>query len=216
MATPDQVVRAAAQSPKSDKVQQERAEILGLETISTPIVTDEVYWPGVFTALTRATPSGRRSAASRPTRVKSAAPVAPTAGAPATATGRAGRDRRSRPVNISLQSPTGYPYFRNWYYCDQRVRQAHRRRLHRDFPGCLQADRYQRDGRSHRRSRFRPGQRIQGATMNRIRGIQSRFAEIQDRPRRRGGRDHPPDRLVVRLDDPGEQQAQYRSGPGDL
>ena len=75
--------------PKYDKIQQERSEILGLAAISNPIVTDEVYWPGVLTALTRDTPTGGTitsfSASSIPR-------VVPTAGAACGRTTNTGRD----------------------------------------------------------------------------------------------------------------------------
>ena len=53
-----QITSVRIQIPKYDKVQQERAEILGLASISEPIVTHEVYWPGVLTSLAKVTPVG--------------------------------------------------------------------------------------------------------------------------------------------------------------
>ncbi len=110
-----QIAYIRTQIPKYDKVQQEHAEILGLETISTPIVTDEVYWPGVIAALTTATPTGGTITSFSASSVPRAAPVAPTAGAPAPPP-LTPAETQIATVNISLQSPTGYTYFHSWYY----------------------------------------------------------------------------------------------------
>ena len=50
----------------------------------------------------------------------------------------------------------------------QRIRQADRQRLQRDFASCRQAGHFQCDGGSNRRRRFNPGQRVQGAMMDRV------------------------------------------------
>ncbi len=110
-----QIAYVQTQIPKYDKVQQERAEILGLESISTPIVTDEVYWPGVIAALANATPAGGVVTSFSAGTVPRAVPVAPTAGAPAPPP-LTPAETQIATVNISLTSPTGYTYFRSWYY----------------------------------------------------------------------------------------------------
>ena len=110
-----QIAYVQIQIPKYDKVQQERAEIIGLESISTPIVTDEVYWPGVIAALANTTPAGGTITTFSASAVARVAPVAPTAGAPAPPP-LTPAETQIAAVNISLQSPTGYPYFRSWYY----------------------------------------------------------------------------------------------------
>jgi len=101
-----QITSLQIQIPKYNKVQQERAQILGLEDISVPIVTDEVYWPGVIAALANATPTGGTigtfSASSDPP------PVAAASLTPA--------ETQIATLSISLQASTGYTYFRNWYY----------------------------------------------------------------------------------------------------
>ena len=104
-----QITSLRIQIPRYDKVEQERALILGLQTISTPIVTNEVYWPGVITALAKATPTGGTIASFTASTVP---PSVPTAGAPALTPS----EIQTATVNISLTSPTGYTYFRSWYY----------------------------------------------------------------------------------------------------
>ena len=104
-----QITNLRIQIPRYDKVEQERALILGLQTISTPIVTNEVYWPGVSTALTKATPAGGTIGSFTASTVP---PSVPTAGAPALTPS----EIQTATVNISLTSPTGYTYFRSWYY----------------------------------------------------------------------------------------------------
>jgi Tfp pilus assembly protein PilN len=104
-----QITNLRIQIPRYDKVEQERALILGLQTISTPIVTNEVYWPGVITALAKATPTGGTIASFTASTVP---PSVPTAGAPALTPS----EIQTATVNISLTSPTGYTYFRSWYY----------------------------------------------------------------------------------------------------
>lgn len=104
-----QITNLRIQIPRYDKVEQERALILGLQTISTPIVTNEVYWPGVITALAKATPAGGTIASFTASTVP---PSVPTAGAPALTPS----EIQTATVNISLTSPTGYTYFRSWYY----------------------------------------------------------------------------------------------------
>jgi len=104
-----QITNLRIQIPRYDKVEQERALILSLQTISTPIVTNEVYWPGVITALAKATPTGGTIASFTASTVP---PSVPTAGAPALTPS----EIQTATVNISLTSPTGYTYFRSWYY----------------------------------------------------------------------------------------------------
>ena len=104
-----QITSLRIQIPRYDKVEQERALILSLQTISTPIVTNEVYWPGVITALAKATPTGGTIASFTASTVP---PSVPTAGAPALTPS----EIQTATVNISLTSPTGYTYFRSWYY----------------------------------------------------------------------------------------------------
>ena len=104
-----QITNLRIQIPRYDKVEQERALILGLQTISTPIVTNEVYWPGVITALAKATPAGGTIGTFTASTVP---PSVPTAGAPALTPS----EIQTATVNISLTSPTGYTYFRSWYY----------------------------------------------------------------------------------------------------
>jgi type IV pilus assembly protein PilM len=106
-----QVTSIKVQIPKYNKVQQERAEILGLAAISQPIVAHEVYWPGVLTALANATPAGGTvlsfSGTANP-------PVATTATTGTTVLPPSATQIAT--LGISLQSPTGYTYFRSWYY----------------------------------------------------------------------------------------------------
>ena len=104
-----QITNLRIQIPRYDKVEQERALILSLQTISTPIVTNEVYWPGVITALAKATPAGGTIGSFTASTVP---PSVPTAGAPALTPS----EIQTATVNISLTSPTGYTYFRSWYY----------------------------------------------------------------------------------------------------
>src|ERR1019366_4273775 len=100
------------QIPKYDKVQQERAAILGLASISNPIVQDEVYWPGVLTALGKSTPAGGTIPSFQATAVPR--PVAGTAGKSAPTPPPSAIQIAS--LSISLLSPTGYTYFHSWYY----------------------------------------------------------------------------------------------------
>ena len=99
------------QIPKYDKVRQERSEILALAAISNPIVNTEVYWPGVLTSLKAATPGGGNilsfSATANPPAVAATGTTSPAP--PPSAV-------QIATLSISLQSPTGYPYFRSWYY----------------------------------------------------------------------------------------------------
>ena len=106
-----QIAAINAQIPRYNKVQQEHSTILNLAAISSPIVNDEVYWPGVLAALTSATPPGGvissfaatavpRPAAATPT---STAPVAPSA-------------TQIASLSLTLSAESGYPYFRSWYY----------------------------------------------------------------------------------------------------
>ncbi len=106
-----QIVDINAQIPKYNKVEQEHATILGLQAVSTPIVTDEVYWPGVLTALAKATPRGGTIGSFAANTVPRSVPT-PTAGTPALTPS----EIQIATVSISLSSPTGYTYFRSWYY----------------------------------------------------------------------------------------------------
>ena len=106
-----QIVDINAQIPRYNKVEQEHATILGLEAISSPIVTDEVYWPGVLTALAKATPRGGTIGSFAASTVPRSVPT-PTAGTPPLTPS----EIQIATVSISLASPTGYPYFRSWYY----------------------------------------------------------------------------------------------------
>jgi type IV pilus assembly protein PilM len=106
-----QIMSLKTQIPKYDKVQQQRALILDLAAISTPIVADEVYWPGVLTDLAKATPNGGIIGSFAATTVTRSIP-ATTAGTPALTPSQI----QTASINISLTSPTGYTYFRNWYY----------------------------------------------------------------------------------------------------
>jgi hypothetical protein len=101
-----------AQIPKYDKVEQERALILSLAAISNPIVTDEVYWPGVIHALATATPRGGIIGSFTGAAIPRSAPATST---PAVAPLSPAQTQIAS-VNISLGSPTGYTYFRGWYY----------------------------------------------------------------------------------------------------
>ena len=107
-----QITGINTQIPKYDKVQQERAAILGLAAISNPIVQDEVYWPGVLQALRRGTPSGGTISSFSGGAVPRA--VAGTTGTPAPVLTPA--ETQIAALNISLASPTGYTYFHSWYY----------------------------------------------------------------------------------------------------
>jgi type IV pilus assembly protein PilM len=106
-----QIVDINAQIPRYNKVEQEHATILGLAAISSPIVTDEVYWPGVLTALAKATPRGGTIGSFAASTVPRSVPT-PTAGTPPLTPS----EIQIGTVSISLASPTGYPYFRSWYY----------------------------------------------------------------------------------------------------
>ena len=107
-----QIAGIRTQIPKYDKVQQERAAILGLAAISNPIVQDEVYWPGVLQALRRGTPGGGTISSFSGGAVPRA--VVGTTGTPAPVLTPA--ETQIAALNISLVSPTGYTYFHNWYY----------------------------------------------------------------------------------------------------
>ena len=106
-----QIADINAQIPRYNKVEQEHATILGLAAISSPIVTDEVYWPGVLTALAKATPRGGTIGSFAASTVPRSVPT-PTAGTPPLTPS----EIQIATVSISLASPTGYPYFRSWYY----------------------------------------------------------------------------------------------------
>jgi type IV pilus assembly protein PilM len=106
-----QITNLKTQIPKYDKVSQERALILDLAAISTPIVTDEVYWPGVITDLGKATPNGGVIGSFTANTVPRSVPT-PTAGTPALTPSQI----QTASINISLTSPSGYTYFRSWYY----------------------------------------------------------------------------------------------------
>jgi len=92
-------------------VERERATILALASISQPIVQNEVYWPGVLTALTSATPTGgtiTTFSASAVARVTAATPTS-TVPTPPSAVQIAS-------LSLALQASSGYPYFRSWYF----------------------------------------------------------------------------------------------------
>ncbi|MGO9332470.1 MAG: pilus assembly protein PilM [Acidimicrobiales bacterium] len=107
-----QIVNINAQLPKYNKVEQEHATILGLQAISTPIVTDEVYWPGVLAALAQATPRGGTIGSFAADTVPRTAPTTTTSGTPPLTPA----EIQIATVSISLSSPTGYTYFHSWYY----------------------------------------------------------------------------------------------------
>ena len=170
-----QITNLNIQIPKYNKVQQERAEILGLQAISTPLVTDEVYWPGVITALAKATPRGGAITSFTASAVPRVAPVAPTAGAPVPPP-LTPAETQIATVNISLQSPTGYTYFHSWYYSigdsgKLTVNAFSGIQLAVGPSGYPKQVNFHCHRRSHRRSHFHSGQRIQGAIMNRVRGF---------------------------------------------
>jgi type IV pilus assembly protein PilM len=110
-----QIAGLRTQIPKYDKVQQERAAILGLAAISNPIVQDEVYWPGVLTALNKDTPNGGTISSFSAGVVPRTVPAVGVAGKPAPAPLPPSAIQIAS-LNISLESPTGYTYFHNWYY----------------------------------------------------------------------------------------------------
>lgn len=107
-----QISSLKVQIPEYSKIQQQRSLILGLAAISNPIVNNEVYWPGVLSALAVSTPAGgtitsfNGTLVPRTTTTTNGEPAAPLA---ASATQIASLD-------ISLQSPTGYTYFHSWYF----------------------------------------------------------------------------------------------------
>jgi type IV pilus assembly protein PilM len=108
-----QIEAINVQIPRYDKVQQERSTILGLAAISSPIVNDEVYWPGVLAALTSATPPGGVIGSFSATAVPRPAAAAPTSMAPVAVAPSA---TQIASLSISLSAESGYPYFRSWYY----------------------------------------------------------------------------------------------------
>ena len=143
-----QIAYLKTQIPKYDKVQQERAEILGLAAISNPIVQDEVYWPGVITALAHATPAGGTvtsfSARCRSTRGSgcgdsrcSCTPAAHT-----------GRDADREPQHLSPVANRVH-VLPQLVLLHQRLRQADRQRIQRDHPSCRQAGHFHSDSGSH-------------------------------------------------------------------
>ena len=107
-----QITGLRAQIPKYDKVEQEHALILNLAAISNPIVTDEVYWPGVIGALAKFTPTGGVIGSFSGSTVPRVLPATPTPGVPPLTPS----EIQTAALSISLQSPTGYTYFRSWYY----------------------------------------------------------------------------------------------------
>ena len=110
-----QIAGLKTQIPKFSKVQQDRTTILGLEAISNPIVQNEVYWPGVFTALAVATPRGGTvtSFAGSAVPVAATDPVTPGTAPPPPLPPQ---DVETASVMIQMLSSTGYPYFSRWYY----------------------------------------------------------------------------------------------------
>lgn len=107
-----QITSLRAQIPRYNKVEQEHALILHLAAVSSPIVTDEVYWPGVTNALASATPKGGIISSFTGSNVARAASSTPVAGEPVLTPA----EIQIASVSISLGSPTGYTYFRSWYY----------------------------------------------------------------------------------------------------
>jgi Tfp pilus assembly protein PilN len=109
-----QIAGLQTQIPKFSKVQQERAAILGLASISQPLVQNEVYWPGVLNALAAATPKGGTvtsfSGATVPIAV--AAPVTKGATTPPPTPPQ---DVQTASLAIQVSTTIGYPYFRSWY-----------------------------------------------------------------------------------------------------
>jgi len=110
-----QITDLQAQIPKYSKIQQERALILHYSDISNPIVTDEVYWPGVLVALNKATPKGGTVTSFSGTADPPSAPATPTPGVPAPAPLPPSAIQIAS-LDIGLSSPTGYTYFHSWYY----------------------------------------------------------------------------------------------------
>jgi type IV pilus assembly protein PilM len=106
-----QIATINAQIPRYNKVQQERSTILNLAAISNPIVSNEVYWPGVFTALTKATPPGGVISSFSASEVPRAAAATPTSAAPVTPSAV-----QIASLSVTLSAASGYPYFRSWYY----------------------------------------------------------------------------------------------------
>jgi type IV pilus assembly protein PilM len=92
-----------AQIPRYNKVQQQSQTITDLTNLAAPVVSQEVYWPGVLTALADATPSGGVIGTFSGSSVTSTPQTVPAATEIAS-------------LNISLVAPTGYTYFRSWYY----------------------------------------------------------------------------------------------------
>jgi type IV pilus assembly protein PilM len=103
-----------AQIPKYDKVFQERETIQDMASISGPIVTDEVYWPGVFQALNQFTPPGGTITAFSGSVIPR---TTATAAEPGEASPVLAPDEiQIASLSLSIESAPGYPYFRNWYY----------------------------------------------------------------------------------------------------
>jgi len=111
----DQITVLKTQIPRYDKVQQEHTQILNLEAISNPVVNDEVYWPGVLSALRHATPNGGAIQTFTASADPPAAPAAATAGKTVTAPPPPSAVQIAT-IDMSLQTPTGYPYFKSWYF----------------------------------------------------------------------------------------------------
>jgi type IV pilus assembly protein PilM len=103
-----------AQIPKYNKVYDERETIQDMADMSTPVVADEVYWPGVLRALGQFTPKGGTISAFSGSAVArtTASPAEPGEAAPVLAPDQI----QIASISISIQSAAGYPYFRNWYY----------------------------------------------------------------------------------------------------
>jgi len=109
-----QITSLTAQIPKYSKVQQERALIIRLSGISSPIVTDEVYWPGVLTGLAKATPKGGTITSFSGNSVPRPVPTATVKGAPPPPP-LTPAETQIAALAIGLTSPTGYTYFDSWY-----------------------------------------------------------------------------------------------------
>ena len=101
---PDSQVQQGATGTRNDPRPRRRSAI--------HIVADEVYWPGVLSALAKATPKGGTINSFSGSTVPRPVPVA---GAPATPP-LAPSATQIATLAIGLQSPTGYIYFHNWYF----------------------------------------------------------------------------------------------------
>ena len=109
----NQIAAIKTQIPKYDKVQQEHSAILDLAALSNPIVHDEVYWPGVLSALRVATPTGGSISSFSASANPQAPPSVGTDGKAIPTVSPA--ETQIATVDISLTAQSGYTYFHNWY-----------------------------------------------------------------------------------------------------